>query len=635
MEQNRCMGCMKPKQSCPICEHCGHDERAQNQIHQLPVGTILHNQYRVGKVLGQGGFGITYIGWDLNLEVPVAIKEYYPNGLVSRDCGLSTAVSGFEGPGQKSFDLGRARFLREAKALARFADVPEIVHVRAFFEANNTAYIIMEYAQGIDLRQHVRARGGILTPQETFFILRPLMSALHLVHESGIIHRDISPDNIMMLSGGEVKLLDFGAALGVVNPDTDKPISHSTEAILKQGFAPIEQYQTRGSLGPWTDVYALCATMYYCMTGKVPPDAPARLIENEHPQWDCIPGLDKSRAAALEKGMAIYAKDRTSSVRDLYENLFAAPSAQDSPRELGKPQMPSPVELPDKGKHRKTGRKRLIILLTIFAAAALIWAAMTMVPELTLRTESPAASVEVTTEPTIPDTRWEENILMKSSGNTAFRSGVLKSQVQSVTFLDTMTDAPDSHWDVSESQDGSVIAWVIGNGRMYDLYIAAEGGVNASGVCARMFHGFTALETVNFSAAFHTEEAGSMSYMFSGCENLTQLDLTSVKTENVTDMSGMFSGCEKLESLDLSGFDTAKVTDMSYMFRGCESLKSADLSSFDTRRVWDMTEMFYGCKAMPELSLPSFDVRNVAKYERFADIGVLVNGEGWIMMFRK
>ena len=330
MEGKRCYGCMNIKTSGPVCQHCGYNEYSGNEPHQLPCGTLLQGQYLVGKVLGQGGFGITYLGWDQYLNVPVAIKEFYPSGFVTRDCSFSLALTAYESQAGELLSSTRARFIREAQTLARLAEVKEVVHVRSYFQANNTAYIIMEYVQGVELGRYINLRGGRLTARETLTLMEPIMRALAQVHAAGVVHRDISPDNIMMLSGGGAKLLDFGAVRNLEVTDPNRDLPRSTEAILKHGFAPIEQYQRRGALGPWTDEYALCATMYYCMTGRVPTDAPERMMGETAMGWASIPGLTPQQAAALEKGMAIRASDRFPSVQELARQLYApAPARQD------------------------------------------------------------------------------------------------------------------------------------------------------------------------------------------------------------------------------------------------------------------------------------------------------------------
>ena len=322
MEKKRCPGCMKEKTQTPVCEHCGYNENVPNYPHQLAVGTILRGQYTVGKVLGQGGFGITYIGWDESLESPVAIKEFYPNSFVTRDSATSSLVNCISRNAEALYTDNRERFLREARVLAKLQNVPGIVRVHNLFTENNTAYIVMEYVEGIDLKHYIRSRNRLLTVEEAFAVLRPVMYALSKVHDAELVHRDISPDNIMIQTDGTAKLLDFGAAREVENAEVDKDLPQSTEAILKHGFAPMEQYRRRGSLGPWTDVYALCATLYYCLTGKVPNSAPERIMGDDNVSWRQIPGLSEQQIQTLEKGLALMPEDRIRTMRELHNGLF-------------------------------------------------------------------------------------------------------------------------------------------------------------------------------------------------------------------------------------------------------------------------------------------------------------------------
>ena len=342
MEQNQCLGCMGIK-SGTVCEHCGYDERRQNAPHQLQAGTILLGKYLVGRALGQGGFGITYLGWNRYLETKVAIKEYYPSFFVDRNATHDTSVICKSAQMEEYYTENRKRFLREAKTLAKLQKIPQIVSIHDFFEMNNTAYIVMEYLQGNDLRDYIRVKGGRLSPAETFRILRPVMVALSEVHEAGMVHRDISPDNIMLLHDGSVKLMDFGAVRSVHNAAVDKELTQATQAIVKHGFAPIEQYSAKGSIGPWTDEYALCATMYYCMTGRVPENATDRIDGETELEWDRIPGLTEYQQQVLRKGSAIRARDRYASVRELMEALFTRNGSVPQPAPHPTPSIPQPI----------------------------------------------------------------------------------------------------------------------------------------------------------------------------------------------------------------------------------------------------------------------------------------------------
>ncbi len=483
---------------------------APNMSHQLPVGATLREQYRVGRVLGQGGFGITYLGWDMDLEVKVAIKEYFPTGLVSRESSTTSCVTCTAE--KELFQTGRDRFMREARTLARLREVPEIVHIYNLFRDNDTAYIVMEYIDGIDLREYIRSRGGKLTVSETFAVLGPVMEALVKVHEAGLVHRDISPDNIMLPERGGIKLLDFGTARNVEVSTAGQEMQHSTEAILKHGFAPLEQYQRRGSLGPWTDEYALCATVYYCLTGTVPPDALERLTEGAVLDWKSVPGLSPQRITALNRGMELRPRDRYPTLRALYEALYAG---VDYPVTDGK------------------------------------------------MTQSPPAQIPVTM-PLDPISDWKGNVLMKGSWGTpqdeAFRTGIPREKIWFVTILDTVKDAPADALDFSQGRDRSVLGWTVPSGAGYELFIAGEGGINAENVCRDLFSNFRDVRRIDFSPGFHTEGARDMRNMFCGCMSLTGLDLSGLCTREVRDMSWMLWNCPRLLNLQLGSWDTKKVT---------------------------------------------------------------------------
>lgn len=298
---------------CPVC---GKPISIQVPAHHLLPGTILAKKFYVGKALGEGGFGITYIGRDINLDMKIAIKEYYPNGYVNRSNTVSPQVNDSVTEGRKDFfEKGRERFLREARILARFSGEAGVVDVRDFFEENNTAYIIMEYLEGQDLKNYLN-QNGTLTPDQTVRLLMPVMHSLKKIHEQGLIHRDISPDNIMLV-GDKVKLLDFGAARSV-----SAAANKSLSVMLKPGYAPEEQYRSKGSQGPWTDVYALCATMYKCITGVTPDDATQRVFSDEVKTPSALgisisPEIEK----AIMRGMSVQQKDRYQNIDDLIRGL--------------------------------------------------------------------------------------------------------------------------------------------------------------------------------------------------------------------------------------------------------------------------------------------------------------------------
>ena len=389
MEKKRCMSCFREYEDT-LCPYCGG---AQNEEHQLPVGTVIRDRYQIGKVLGQGGFGITYIAWDVLMKKCVAVKEFYPIGTVFRKSELSTAVECGTKAMIPHYEYSRERFLREASALVQFQEIPEVVGIQDFVKENNTAYIVMEYVRGVDLAKYIQRKGGRLSVDETFRILRPVMEALAKVHKGGIVHRDISPDNIILDPMGGAKLLDFGAVRAVEDPDVEKGLSKSTEAILKQGFAPIEQYNTRGSLGPWTDEYAMCATVFYCLTGRIPEEASIRMSEGIDPDWSSIPGLPEHQQKALEKGISCRAKDRYPDMDHLLAALFPEEMAQTVPE----PVEEAPVtQVKEKTKApQRSGKK----FWTVFTAAVLVlWVVLAVF----LPKEKPTEAGETVPQETVP-----------------------------------------------------------------------------------------------------------------------------------------------------------------------------------------------------------------------------------------
>ena len=315
--ERRCPYCMSPVQPGSPCPACGRNwESYQPASHHLPPGSLLQDRYQLGRALGEGGFGITYLGWDTVLKRKVAVKEYFPTFLVSREVSLTLDVTCHTSGNQPTYEKGREQFLREAKTMAKLDSIPEIVQVLDHFPEHNTAYIVMEFLEGRTLKEVVAQSGPI--PADTMLaLLEPVLRAMEAMHQAGVIHRDISPDNLMELKDGTVKLMDFGCARDFQ--------SGLTETItLKHGFAPREQYSGRDQ-GPWTDVYALCATVYYCLTGKVPPRATLRGEEEQDPM---IPprqlGADliEEQERALLRGLSPKVENRWHSAAELYAALY-------------------------------------------------------------------------------------------------------------------------------------------------------------------------------------------------------------------------------------------------------------------------------------------------------------------------
>ncbi len=601
----RCYGCMEETNQ-PVCPKCGWVDTERNLPHQLQVGTVLREQYEVGRVLGQGGYGITYLGWDHSLNIKVAIKEFYPSAQVERDCRDSNEVRVSDPEQEEGYAQSRDKFLGEARALAKFQKVPQIVGIQSGFRENNTAYIIMEYVQGVELKRYVKLRGGRVAPEETLKLLEPMIQALAAVHKSGLIHRDISPDNIMLHPMDGAKLLDFGAVRDVRGTEQE------TEAVLKRGFAPLEQYRPDGNQGPWTDEYALGATIYYCITGSVPPEAPQR-AKGAAFSWKKIKGLTAGQRRALEKAMALKAADRFPGLEEFHDALYA-------------PRKKSPLPL---------------VLGGLAAALALAAGLLLWKPELLGRSQPPAETILATevpqTLPTEPETTlplqtepettaapetepettvppetqprqpqpWDNNVLMAKPFDNLY---IKKDTIKSITFLDSLeTMDKTMAKDASAAGDGSVMIWNSGT----NIYVAAEGGINGRDCCVNLFSGCLALESVRFQGAFHTELAQSMEGMFSGCPVLRSLDLASLDTSSAVNMHRMFADCPKLEAADLTGWNTAAVEDMSELFRSCSALTSVVSGGLDTGSVTTMRGIFRDCASLTELDVSGWNMENV------------------------
>lgn len=330
---NYCKYCLEPSGNSDVCPRCQGEKAKVVPPHRLLPGTLLCNRYLVGKVLGEGGFGITYVGRDTKLDMKVAVKEYYPNGLASRNNTFSSTVScSASDDKQDVFNKFRDKFLQEARTLAMFSKEKSIVEVRDFFETNNTAYIIMEYLDGQDLREYQRANGN-MPVEKAIQVLAPVMRTLGKIHQQGLIHRDISPDNIRLTPEG-VKLLDFGAAR-----EMNTQINRSISVMLKPGYAPEEQYRSKGVQGPWTDVYAVCATIYKCITGITPDDATQRVYSDELKKPSEL-GVKISPAveAVLLKGMSVFQRERYKSMDELINAFTNALQNRQTPATTAKTQ---------------------------------------------------------------------------------------------------------------------------------------------------------------------------------------------------------------------------------------------------------------------------------------------------------
>ncbi len=307
----RCLSCMKTYEGQnSICPHCGYEQNTPpREAYHLIPGTILQGRYIVGKVLGYGGFGVTYIGFDAKLERVVAVKEFLPTTFATRLPGDTHLTVYNSGNANEQFGTGLNRFVEEAQTLAQFNGVPGVVDIYDTFVGNNTGYIVMQYLNGSDVK-HILSAQGPMQYEMARDIILSVCDTLMPIHAQNIIHRDISPDNIYITQNGEIKLLDFGAARyeSAVN-------SKSLSVILKSGYAPEEQYRSKGEQGPWTDVYALAATFYKMLTGNTPPDSMERAINDEIQEPSKFGVLmPPSAENALMNALHVNKSDRTNSI---------------------------------------------------------------------------------------------------------------------------------------------------------------------------------------------------------------------------------------------------------------------------------------------------------------------------------
>ena len=648
MEVRRCMKCMHPLAAGEtVCPECGRAYGSANaETFALKPGTILDGKYLVGEMLGQGGFGITYIGFDLLLEQKVAIKEYYPmsTGMVSRD-GHSTVVWSSAMMGKTGTQKGFDSFLKEARKMAKLGGIPGVVGVKSVFIQNETAYIVMDFIEGETLLKKLQ-KNGPMDFDSCVRLMTPIIQALSEVHRHGIIHRDISPDNIMVRPDGKLILLDLGAAKDLDIQGNDGSVQ-SSQMVAKHGFSPIEQYSKSGNVGPWTDVYAMAATIYYCCTGILPPPATDRTIDDT---LSCQPRLTQAQFNILAGCMGMRPQDRPQSMDTLLQMLThprgeakpfdKVPETEPVEQEVREPAPPKPMETepvvqktqpinpevqPTQPLRHDTKPKRLLSKWLIPGVAAVVAViALAISVGSGGKKSGPAPSVKAPTAQTaaepaptkaVPAVPMEVHTMAQAElvfeGDTFFwgQDRYMRKDVKTLTFQSSMQNVPNSAWDVSEAGDRSVLAWM-DNG---NLYVAADGTIAPNSNASWLFQEFVNLKTIDFGNCFVTSNVTWMSGMFNGCSSLTSLDLSGFDTSSTTNMYAMFSGCSSLTSLDLTGFDTSCVTGMDSMFSGCSNLTTLDLTSFNTSSVTDMESMFCECESLVSLNLTNFDTSSVTR----------------------
>lgn len=316
-----CPGCMQHlKDSNTTCPHCGYPEKRLTVKDSLPIFSILAGKYLLGAPLGKGGFGITYIAMHLPDEKIVAIKEFFPANLAVRDTDNETVVPA-DDTKAVYYRTGMKSFSEEGRILYLLSDIEHVIHVAEQIQANNTTYLVMEYVPGISLKKYMKQQQKLFSEQETLTLMQPILIALQAMHQKGILHRDISPENLMLSPDNTLTLIDFGAARTFSRSDDD-----NLTVILKRGYAPEEQYHSNSRQGPWTDLYAVCAVMYQMLTGILPQEASARAEEDHLTPISRIEGLSlsPSTCAALEKGLQMDPMERYPDIGALMKVLYPA-----------------------------------------------------------------------------------------------------------------------------------------------------------------------------------------------------------------------------------------------------------------------------------------------------------------------
>lgn len=361
----RCMNCMKEyEEGQAKCPRCGYVRGTRpREIYHLYPEMELADRYIIGTVVGFGGFGVLYRAWDRKLEHMVAIKEYYPAGMVTRIPGQKEVIL-YTGKKHDEYKNGLTRFLDEARNTARFSSNPNIVNVFDFFEENGTAYMVMEFLEGVSLKEYISRAGGRLPWQQAVEIGLRIIDALKDVHGAKILHRDLSPDNVFMCDDGKIKLLDFGAAR-FTGLDDEK----TRTIVLKMGFAPPEQYRSKSQQGPYTDIYALGATLYRAITGQTPDESVNRQDSINHNEGDTlkpmsqfVEGIPGYLDNAVLRAMALEPTLRFQNVQQMADAMQNKKSYADLAKEIKR-----------RKRRRAVGIAASLVILAAGAAAGLLY----------------------------------------------------------------------------------------------------------------------------------------------------------------------------------------------------------------------------------------------------------------------
>ena len=587
MTENRCINCMRKRtDSGGACPHCGFDPGQYKPPEQtLPPGTTLnHGKYIIGRVLGRGGFGVTYVALDTMLDLRVAVKECIPRNCAWRNDSGASVQWGLSVPEQ---EMMLESFVKEARKMAKIDQIPGVVRVREYFYDNETAYIVMDYVDGETLREYLK-RKGPLNAEACFRVLAPAMDSLAQAHKRGLIHRDISPNNIMIERDGEkVWVLDLGAAKDLGTRISAPNVSMNTRIVGTPGYTPLEQYDPNGAIGPWTDVYAMSATFFRCMTGQKLPPSTSRALKDDAPEL-----LEQIRGpvgAALAKGLAQNPDDRYQSMSELRDALEKAiddtaqaqehedktevlvnPPPQDERTET-LPQSGTPkaiTETPPRKKHMLTP----ILLLCV---------ALALVPLGIMLTRSKSVVTPGNESQTLEDTAVSE-----SADTSKSDMGIIASGECGYGYTGN---------DVSWSLDANGLLTISGTGNMRDYdedEFGYELGISRPPSNPTPWFDYKS-QIFHIKITQGVTEIGN--FAFQHCENLRNIEIS----DSVTDIGAdAFRFCTSLSSVTIPD----GVTEIKYaMFQNCSALTKVTIP--DSVTIIG-PNAFAGCSSLSTITIP-------------------------------
>lgn len=479
----RCMGCMRLIDEGNVdCPYCGYIQNSLPEDERyLRAGSVIEGRYLIGKALGSGGFGITYIAWDSMLEKTVAIKEYFPSDFVAR-AENRVSVRLTDPKMKEQFDSGKKKAIEESRTLARLDDIENVTDVYDCFEENNTAYIVMEYLEGITLKDLLKEKGK-LTYEQAVNLIFPVINSLEKVHRQNLIHRDISPDNIFLCKDGKVKLLDFGSARYALNQQ-----ERTYTIVLKHGYAPVEQYSTRSAQGPWTDVYAVAATFYRMITGVKPLNSFER-VNNDTLMSPKELGVQLPDYVddAIMHALCIDGKYRTQNMTEFKRDLSGVQARQNRYKDELYKDRPIRQYNPNPSPENEKSKAGLIVAITAIVVSIIVIVAVviiakngggsekatTTVQATTLEEKTVATTAEVTT--TEPETTTQPETTKAPDPKISLMINGEETDRITVAYMETATlvleNIPEDAGDIKINVDNEDVLSVNVVGNLLNKFI--------------------------------------------------------------------------------------------------------------------------------------------------------------------